>query len=89
MGDAPVQVTDYDTAWRGRLAKQRDQLERAYCAAPLARPSPSPTTPSTASPTVCGSTDLERAGKVAEQLVSGTVWINDWHNLYGLLPYGG
>ncbi len=35
------------------------------------------------------STDLDRARKVAEQLESGTVWVNDWHNLNEKLPYGG
>jgi GrpB-like predicted nucleotidyltransferase (UPF0157 family) len=27
VGDAPVHVTNYDTAWPGRFAEQRDQLE--------------------------------------------------------------
>ncbi|AHK36187.1 betaine aldehyde dehydrogenase [Rhodococcus opacus PD630] len=31
----------------------------------------------------------KRAREVAHRLEAGTVWINDWHNLSGALPFGG
>lgn len=35
------------------------------------------------------SSDVERALRVARGLEAGSVWINDWHNMTHLLPYGG
>ncbi|PBC36010.1 aldehyde dehydrogenase [Rhodococcus sp. ACPA4] len=35
------------------------------------------------------STDEGRAREVVNRLEAGTVWINDWHNLSGALPFGG
>ncbi|NMO04346.1 aldehyde dehydrogenase [Gordonia sp. TBRC 11910] len=34
-------------------------------------------------------TDYARATEIANRLQAGTVWINDWHNLPGPLPFGG
>lgn len=33
--------------------------------------------------------DTAKATEIAGRLESGTVWINDWHNLVGPLPFGG
>ena len=35
------------------------------------------------------SRDRERALRVARQLESGTVWINDWHMVNAMYPFGG
>lgn len=35
------------------------------------------------------SRDIALATELAGRLESGTVWINDWHNLLGQLPFGG
>ena len=35
------------------------------------------------------SRDKERALRVARQLESGTVWINDWHMVNAMYPFGG
>lgn len=35
------------------------------------------------------STDNQRALAIAAQLETGTVWINDWHMINAMYPFGG
>ena len=56
---------------------------------PTTRPSPSPTTRSTAWPAACRASNLERAEAVAGQMRTGTVWINDYHLISPERPFGG
>ena len=69
--------------------RSSDRCSPCSAGATSARSSAARTARSTDSPAACGRATRARAIEIAKQLRTGTVWINDWHLLNPLAPFGG